>query len=501
MRPADKHDTARFRKSRAPFLPGEIKADAWGTRDAASVVVPERRAISPGGPAVLKAQTAGWLLGWPWLDPLARWLLRHWYFPLSRLWAAAGVADGSVERFFEAVPLDPLTSPRYGLAERLAHFEAARASAAAVDAAWRRAFFPADGFAGDRPSETELVALEKARLDSEHRHYATRTDFRSLLRTDAPRVRFEPLSPAEVAAAYGPALADPAPFFAAPDPMPEVTVSRSIRTPHGRNFWLSFTSPSKRLGDRVFARVHEPDGIADPPTIIFGHGVCVEFDHWRGLIDEAGALPSRGVRVIRPEAPWHGRRTPRGYYGGEKTIATFPMGSLDLMTAAVREWAVLADWARRTSSGPLAFGGSSLGAMTAQLAADRARHWPGRLRPGALFLVTHCRRLLDTVTGGELMIIFGGREAVEARGWTVEMLAPYLDLLSPSGTPAVPPERIVSVLGRRDRITPFASGRDLVQSWGVPERNLFIWDRGHFSVPVTLMRNPAPVERFCAVFR
>jgi hypothetical protein len=51
------------------------------------------------------------------------------------------------------------------------------------------------------------------------------------------------------------------------------------------------------------------------------------------------------------------------------------------------------------------------------------------------------------------------------------------------------------VLGKRDRITPFASGERLVERWRVPEENRFIWDRGHFSVPLTLMRNDAPFRR------
>jgi hypothetical protein len=73
------------------------------------------------------------------------------------------------------------------------------------------------------------------------------------------------------------------------------------------------------------------------------------------------------------------------------------MGLIDAMTGAVREWSVLAHWARATSNGPLGFGGTSLGALTAQLAADRAHDWPHELRPDALFLITHCGHVGDAV--------------------------------------------------------------------------------------------------------
>jgi pimeloyl-ACP methyl ester carboxylesterase len=440
---------------------------------------------------------AGWLFGWPWLDPVASWALRRWYFPLSRLWAAASIAAGSPERFFEAAPLDPLRSRRYGLQELLTRFEESRVYAEAVDAAWHRAFFEESGMGGPGPSPVECLAFERARLASRHRYHAMRWDFRKFLRPELPSVRYAIPTPEDVDAAYGAALTEPAMLFQAPDPMPEVSVSRRIPVQDGHDYWLSFQSPSARLGDRVFARVHEPAGIENPPTIIFGHGVCIEFDHWRGLIDEAGGLRGRGFRVIRPEAPWHGRRAPRGTYGGERMIATFPMGSLDLLTGAVREWAILADWARRTSSGPLSFGGSSLGAMTAQLVADRARDWPRRLRPDALLLITHCWQLDDAMQAGELMRIWGGQEMVEAQGWSEERVHAYLSLLAPGPVPGLSPDRIVTILGRRDCITPFASGLKLIDRWGVPEANRFIWDRGHFSIPVTLMRSAAPFERFC----
>jgi pimeloyl-ACP methyl ester carboxylesterase len=302
--------------------------------------------------------------------------------------------------------------------------------------------------------------------------------------------------PGEVEAAYGAALADPAPFFAPPDPMPAIKVSRAVPTEDGHDFWLRFRSPSPRLGDQVYARVYEPAGVRNPPTVIFGHGICVEFDQWAGLIDEAAELCRLGLRVIRPEAPWHGRRRPEGYYGGERMIATFPAGSLDLFAGAVREWAVLADWARRASSGPLAFGGASLGALTAQLAASRAINWPASLRPNALFLITHCEQLSQTAIDGELSRMWGGREIWEAKGWRTDQVERYLRLLDPGSVPGVRPERIVTVLGRRDKVTPFASGAGLIDKWRVPEANRFIWDRGHFSIPVTLMHERAPFRRF-----
>jgi hypothetical protein len=84
----------------------------------------------------------------------------------------------------------------------------------------------------------------------------------------------------------------------------------------------------------------------------------------------------------------------------------------------------------------------------------------------------------------------------EQLGLSRERIEAGLGLLDPARLPAVKPERIVTVLGKRDRITPYASGLSLIDSWGVPDENRFVWDRGHFSMPLTMIRNPAPVARF-----
>jgi pimeloyl-ACP methyl ester carboxylesterase len=451
----------------------------------------------PGlGAERFRRSLAGYVLAWPWFDGFGAWILRRFYFPASRLWAAAELADGSAERFWEAVPMRRRLEHGSRLEAVLARCDRARARAQALETEWQRVFF-----GPEESSANHRSAVETARLGSRHAYNAARRFFFFLLDRQVPRARIETATPAEVAARYGEARHNLAPFVAPPDPMPEIEVSRAIPGIAGANYWLRFKSPSSRLGDTVYARVHEPQGGADAPTIIFGHGICVEFDHWRGLIDEADTLCKAGFRVIRPEAPWHGRRAPAGYFGGERLIATHPMGLLDAVLGALREWAVLADWSRRISRGALAFGGTSLGAQMAQLAADRAREWPQHLRPDGLFLITHCGHMAEAAQRGEIAKIVGGVEEAGKKGWTLEEVDSYAALLDPRPEPAVPPEKIVTVLGRRDVVTPFASALSLIDGWKVPGENRFVWDRGHFSIPMTLIRNSTPIARFREVMR
>lgn len=154
------------------------------------------------------------------------------------------------------------------------------------------------------------------------------------------------------------------------------------------------------------------------------------------------------------------------------------------------------DWCRRHSHGPVAIGGSSLGALIAQLVAGRAESWPAPLRPDALLLVMHCATLEDAFIHGSIAKLFGALEAKHERGWSVANVAEYFRALNPPERPCVDVARIVSILGRRDTATPFAGGVDLLECWGVPEANRFLWPQGHFSLPIALTRNAAPIRRF-----
>ncbi len=437
---------------------------------------------------------AGTLLAHPWFDYATQHLLRSMFFPASRLLAAAGISHGDAGRFAAAVPFRPDLARAPRLTRALAVTERARAAARAIDAEWDRVLFgPADAEPGD------CIAVEAARLDLRHAYNAQRWRLRMVAPWDVPRARLAIETPASVAAVYGEGRAAFERMTLAPEAMPAIALSRRLLLPHGIDYWLRFASPSGRVGDTVHARVYEPSDARNPPTIVLGHGVCVDFDHWKGLIDETSALVRRGFRVIRPEAPWHGRRTPPGYFAGERAIGAFPMGLLDSMSAALQEWAVLAHWARAQSAGPLFFGGSSLGAMTAQLAAARSADWPAALRPDGLFLVTHTGDMTSVVMDGALSNLWASPQDAAAKGWTPELARRFVSLLDPPDPLPVPASHIVSVLGRRDTVLPFASGRDLVARWGVPDANLFVWDRGHFSVPATLIRNVAPLDRLAAV--
>jgi hypothetical protein len=433
----------------------------------------------------------GGLFTLPWFDWASMVFLRKLYLPLSRLWSVADEAHGSVEHFIEIAKIKANARQQERISKILFRFEVSRARVNAIDAAWREAFF-----GKHRAVLGDLAAIEKSRKKAHQSHNIMRRDLRFLLHFKPQTSRYQIPSTEEVETLYGDIKTNPEPFFKAPEKMPPIEKSQHIKGAEGRHYWIRFQSPSKRTNDLVYARVHEPIGIENPPSIIYGHGICVEFDYLEGLVDEVDVLCRMGFRVVRPEAPYHGRRRPQGYYGGEYISATSPLGVLDTFTASVIERAVLMDWCRRTSDGPVTMGGSSLGALISQLVAGQSNHWPRHLLPDALLLIMHCSRVEDALIHGSIAKLFGALDAKHERGWSVATVAEYMRALDPPTQPGIAADNIVSILGKHDQATPFAGGLELVNRWQLPQHNRFIWPQGHFSLPIALTRNDAPLQRF-----
>jgi pimeloyl-ACP methyl ester carboxylesterase len=239
--------------------------------------------------------------------------------------------------------------------------------------------------------------------------------------------------------------------------------------------------------------------LADPPTLIFLHGIGVEADMWKDAADPLNKGVLDGFRIVRPEAPWHSRRRRRGWYGGEPAIGMGPLGFLDLFQAWITEISVLIDWARRTSGGPVALGGVSLGALISQVAAVAAREWPAAARPDALILVATSGAIMEVVAGGSLSKAVNLQPQLESAGWSEILLARWLPLLEPQGPPAMPADKVVMVLGESDDLTPHPGGIALARDWAVPPENLFVRPQGHFSVSLGLLRDREPLNRLAEI--
>ncbi len=442
---------------------------------------------------------AGGLLVRPWFDRLTFQLLYRWYFPLSRLWAAATVAEGSVERFAEEAGLRSLDGRRRAIAASAVRTVARAArDLARISEQWERMFF------GIGPVGTAaLVAAETRRRRAGQALLAGRARFAPLLA--GPRfglVRFTVPSPEALEEAYGDWLDDPDSAYALPDALPEVECSHPVPGPEGTTvFWLRFPSPGRAVGDVAWARVVEPEAAKAAPSLIYLHGLGEETELRESFLDETLPAVRRGLRVIRVEAPWHNRRLVPGRWSGEPFLATAPKGVLDHFEAQLAEVAVLIGWCRARYGTPVAIGGLSLGALTTQLAAVRARLWPRRKQPDAVFLAGTSEDMWQVCFDGSIGRAAGVGPAIRAAGWSDPELQRVRRLTNPAGPPVVDPSRVVVKLGRVDKVLPYAGGRNLVERWKVPSENVFVRRQGHFTIPIAMVRNDRALARLVDILR
>lgn len=432
----------------------------------------------------------------PWFDETALRLLTRWYFPLSRGWAAALAANGSPERFIGQIPCGRFA--RGMLPGILKRAQSCQIALEAADTAWEEAFF------GDGPARPEA---EAARL----RAACALTNLRSALvplhlHAPLPPVGWAVEDPASVSRRHGARLTAPARAFADAFDPAEIEASRGFLGRYGVEGWLRFAPPTAETRGTAWARVSAPALVpagrsAPVPSVIFTHGIAMETEFTGDGRNPLGALVAEGIRVIRPEGPWHGRRRLPGSYGGEPVLARGPGGLLDYFHAHVIELGRLIAWARRTRGGPVCLGGVSLGALTAQLAAVAAREWPAEMRPDALFLVAPSSSLIAVTFQGRLTGGLGVPQAIRSAGWTRTDLEQWRGLLDPVGKPAVDPARTVVVIGRSDDVTLTAGGEALARAWRLPEENVFHAPAGHFSTSLGLSRDLAPFTRLLRVLR
>lgn len=426
------------------------------------------------------------LLFRPWFDDAALKLLTRWYFPLSRAWAAALAANGDPAAFSAAIPHRRLTGrmvPRL-----LDVIEMRRSALIVADEHWEEAFF-----GGGSP----LHLIERARLRAAAALMQVRTSFTPLhVESPIPGVAFDVEPMASVERRHRRRLLQRKTAFQAERAPQPVETSGGYLSRRGIEGWVRFPAPTLAAGGWLSARVITPrENPTRLPSMIFAHGIGMEPEYWGDRRDACPGLVAAGLRLVRPEAPWHGRRRLPGKYGGEPILARGPGGLLDFLHTHVIELGQLVAWARATRGGPVAIGGISLGAITAQLAACAAHDWPEEMRPDALFLVAPSRSLADVAFEGSLTRSLGVPDAMRHAGWSVADVKPWLPLLEPTCPPALPPDRIIVVLGEADDVTLIEGGEALVRQWRVPEENIFRCPAGHFSTSIGLGRDAAPMRR------
>jgi pimeloyl-ACP methyl ester carboxylesterase len=413
----------------------------------------------------------------PWIDPLCLWGM-SWLLPAARCWAAAGAGD--VERFQRDLDLHAVPG---AIAARVRQTGELGRISARAQAEWVEAAF---GHGKD------LLAAERARREAAHNYLGHRFNYIWFARrARVPAVRVDVPLPAELTQATGGFAPDD--FFALPVELPQVERSHVIEHVDVREYWLRFPSPDDPTD---FCWVHIYEGRQEKlPSLIYGHGFAMEMEMMRADLRGYRALAAQGCRIVLPDAPGHNRRTCAGLYGGESFMRRPPLSGLLHFRQAARELAVIVKWCRENGSDRVGLSGISLGALTAQIAAERMGIWGPASRPDLLLLLTTTDRVSALTFNSSLARLTRLDEAAKLAGWGEADVATLGRFTDSGTTPPIDPARIVLLIGTRDDVTPYDGGRRLADNWRIPTENLFVREQGHFSAAIGLEADPAPFRR------
>lgn len=423
----------------------------------------------------------------PTLDPALLWMLRNLHFPSARLWAAANAAPDHAA-FVAGLP-EKRRSRAENAAGRKA-FDVARDEAARArdaNAAWREVVL--EGAAGDP------CAVESERRRAATRHLATSAPLGAAIgRRGLPLVKWEMqpsagLTPPDAAA------------FQAPDDLEALTAGPEFQEGDMMRQWLHGPAETTLPGDQAFARMSWPVEGQPKVAVVVGAGVGVEWDQYvriRRDFDFPAAFCAAGFAVLEIVSPGHGLRRAADRYGGEIFFAGAPVSSAALLTAQVRETARAITWLRARWQAPTGIFGLSMSSFVAQLVLTHAATWPERAQPDGGFLMGHAGELVGVVRG-RLAGVLGIENALLDAGWTEDEMLKWGAALAPGDAPVTPPERIVSMIGRLDKVTPYRDGMALTRMWGLPAANRFRLPHGHLGLPTRLALDPAPIQRFAEV--
>lgn len=410
-----------------------------------------------------------------------------WLLPAARCWASAH--SGNPDAFAAELGLHSMPSR---LAERVRKTGQLGRQSTAAQAAWNDTVF---GTRGD------VAAAERARRLAAHNYLGQRFSYIWYAkRAGIPAVKLDVPLPVMIDAVTG--SGGPDAFFALPAHLPEVMRSRVVEQDGVREYWLRFPSPGN-AADTCWVHVYEgqsSDG-RPVPSLIFGHGFAMEMEMMRGDMRGYRGLAATGCRILLPDAPGHNRRTTPGLYGGESFIMRPPLSGLQHFRQTAHELAAIIAWCRGAGSRRVGLGGTSLGALTAQVLASRMGTWPEANRPDTLMLLTTTDKVSRLTFNSSLAEITGLSAAAALAGWSdreIDHLAAFTD-----AAPIAPvdPANIVLLIGRRDDVTPYDGGQRLADNWRIPAENLFVRDQGHFSAAIGLESAPDPYLRTIALLK
>lgn len=193
------------------------------------------------------------------------------------------------------------------------------------------------------------------------------------------------------------------------------------------------------------------------PAMILLHSLFSASDV--GYVHWASVLNRLGWTAIFYDLPYHYRRRPKGTWSGELVFGGNLIRSAETIRQAVAETRMVVQMARAAGAPKVGLWGMSLGGWVASLTLC---HEPDLACAWLVQPIPDVATAIWDSPGGWVI-----RRQMEARGLSREQASRMLPMVCPSfGKPKLPPEKILVVGGRHDRIARPEQLQALARGWG-----------------------------------
>ncbi len=271
---------------------------------------------------------------------------------------------------------------------------------------------------------------------------------------------------------------DPHAFFPTP-PVPDMTIKRLGRLPRGRRELLRWDSHYRTWDPAyqdeydayannrtVAAEAWRHEGFGRP-TILCVHAWMTGYFALQRHLYAVRRLYREGLDVVLFMLPFHGPRNPtESRFGGQLFPGTSPQRTNEAFGQAIWDLRGLMAALEAERAGPIGIMGMSLGGYTAAVLAAA--------EPKLAFSIP----MIPMVSMADLLWDHGAghpiRKELESSGVTVDLIRKLYTAHSPLKlTPALPPERLMLVAGKGDRVCNPAQIEELWKHWGHPHIHWF----------------------------
>lgn len=239
-------------------------------------------------------------------------------------------------------------------------------------------------------------------------------------------------------------------FYRAPEKVPGSLVP-------GRQQFPSPVSCDREENNTLYLRVWPGKEGMKSPAMILLHSLFSASD--LGYVHWASVLNRLGWTAIFYDLPYHYRRRPKGTWSGELVFGGNLIRSAETIRQAVAETRMIVRMARAAGAPKVGLWGMSLGGWVASLTLC---HEPELSCAWLVQPIPDVATAIWNSPGGWVI-----RRQMEARGLSREQASRMLPMVCPSfGAAKLPPEKILLVGGRHDRIARPEQLRALAKEWG-----------------------------------